>query len=176
MCAELGRQGLPLLGEHPHMWGAHQHPHHTQALLLQRVEHHQEPVGRHTGMATPAPQHPRCPTPPTRSSQHPRYPFSASPQSAEQGGRPYRGETSTLTTVLSGRESWLGRVSSWGEKRLELGCPHPSPRSPLGGQAGLCSPGAQGPLPQHGPMSWGAGAMGRGLLTMLRKRAAGSWW
>lgn len=45
-CTELGGQGLPLLREHTHVWGVHQHRHHAQALLLQRVEHHQEPVGR----------------------------------------------------------------------------------------------------------------------------------
>lgn len=42
---ELGRQGLPLLGEHTHMRGVHQHRQDTQALLLQWVEHHQEPAG-----------------------------------------------------------------------------------------------------------------------------------
>lgn len=46
-----------------------------------------------------------------------RYSLTAFPQSRkspEQGKRPYRGEVSSLTTVLSGRESWLERVSSWG--------------------------------------------------------------
>lgn len=71
--AELAGQGLPLLGEHMCVQGVHQHRHHTQALLLQRVEHHQEPAGGHTGMAAPAPQCPTCSTP----SMGPVHPLAA---------------------------------------------------------------------------------------------------
>lgn len=68
---ELGRQWLPLLGEHMHMWGVHQHRHDTQALLLQWVEHHQVPVEwGHTGMVTPAPWHPGCPMLHTTHGSH----------------------------------------------------------------------------------------------------------
>lgn len=62
-CTELGGQGLPLLGEHTHVRGVHQHWHHTQALLLQRVEHHQEPVWGNPGLASQPHSIPDAPCP-----------------------------------------------------------------------------------------------------------------
>jgi len=72
---ELGGQGLPLLREHAHVRGVHQHRHDAQPLLLQRVEHHQEPgEGSHRdGHASPTPgQAPRTPTHCCRAPEAPR--------------------------------------------------------------------------------------------------------
>lgn len=196
---ELGRQGLPLLGEHTHVWGVHQHWHDAQALLLQRVEHHQEPVGwGHTGMATPAPRRHGCPMPHnTHGSRAPTHCFTESqvppspphhgPTSPEsKAGSPYRGEVSSLTTVLSGRESWLGRTSSWGEKgAVRAGVrPPPLPAGPRDTGTGWGS--VPEPPPSTEPagravLPGGMGHLGHGepqtevLLTVLRKGAAGSW-
>lgn len=54
--------------------------------------------------------------------QHPEVPHTHTPhpQDPTSGSRtqPYRGEASSLTTVLSGSESWLRRVLSCGEVRV----------------------------------------------------------
>jgi len=150
-------------------------------------------LGRgHTGMAMPAPHRARCPAP-SPTAAEPQKPLAAAPRPRRpesKAGSAYRGEASSLTTVLSGSESWLGRVSSWGEEQAELGCAHhprqPGPGTPA--QAGTPSPaparhraGRQGCVPRgHGAgcpsMAQGRGEpRGRALLTVPRKGAAGSW-
>lgn len=182
-CTELGGQGLPLLREHTHVRGVHQYWHHAQALLLQRVEHHQEPVGGNTGMASQPHSIPDvpCSTLPTDLLPLPTA-SQVSPQSRkspEQGRRPYRGEVPSLTTVLSGRESWLERVSSWGGVIKSWGVPD-APASWAQGHGHNLGPSSW-PL-QYGvaPRGMGtvcqtAGSQGLVLLTMPRSGAAGSW-
>lgn len=182
---ELGRQGLPLLGEHTHMRGVHQHRQDTQALLLQRVEHHQEPAGGvtrewppqpHSVPGAPCPTPPTGPTHPPTASHGPRCPPRCPPQPykpREQGRQllPGRGlqfdNRSLWEGVLAGACVILGR----GAVRAGL-CPLPLPAGPRDTDAGWDP--FSGPPPSAkqtgravlpGGACWGVGSHGAGCCS-----------